>query len=90
MEGFAKYVTGNFLIWEKSIGKEEEQWVGMSVGDFKDMFGAERMRIVSGDYYGGVELFGLGDGFFFVFFFLVGNCPLSIYYLYVQVGLTDG
>lgn len=69
MEGFAKYVTGNFLIWEKSIGKEEEQWVGMSVGDFKDMFGAERMRIVSVDYYGGVELFGLGDGFFFVFFF---------------------
>lgn len=69
MEGFAKYVTGNFLVWEESIGREEEQWVGMSVGDFKDMFGAERMRIVSVDYYGGVELFGLGDGFFFVFFF---------------------
>lgn len=59
MEGFAKYVTGNFLVWEESIGREEEQWVGMSVGDFKDVFGAERTRIVSVDWLG-VGLFFFG------------------------------
>lgn len=41
----------------------------------KDVFGAERTRIVSVDYYGGVELFGLGDVFFFCWFFFGGKLP---------------